>query len=131
MDKAKAFFEEQVWAVVGASDNKDKFGYKIYKTMQEGWKVYPVNPRLQDIDGAVCYHDLAELPEKPGVVNLVTNPMVSLEVVKQCKELGINRVWIQPGAEDSEVIRFCDENGIEVLSKRCAMAESRHNMPRC
>lgn len=131
MDKAKAFFAETVWAVVGATDKKDRFGYKIYKTMKEGWNVYPVNPRVEEIDGDVCYPDLASLPEKPGVVNLVTNPAVSLDIVRQCKGLGISKVWIQPGAEDSCVIKYCDDNGIEVLSKRCAMAESRHNLPRC
>lgn len=132
MDKAKDFFAQPIWAVVGATDNKDRFGYKIYKTMKDGgWTVYPVNPRIKEIDSEVCYSDLASLPEKPGVVNLVTNPEISLEIVKQCKELGLMRVWIQPGADSADVLNYCEENGIDVLSKRCAMAESRHNLPRC
>lgn len=58
------------------------------------------------------------------VVDLVVPPKVTEEVVKQCVALGVTRIWLQPGAESEEAIRFCRENGIRVLYGVCVMAES-------
>ena len=43
---------------------------------------------------------------------------------EQCVALGLTRVWLQPGAESEEAIRFCQEKGIQVLYGVCVMAES-------
>jgi hypothetical protein len=119
----KEFLKQPVWAVVGATDNQEKFGYKIYRTIKEYRKTYPVNPKLSDIEGEKCYPDLKSLPEIPDVVDLVVPPKVTESIVKECKELGIKRVWMQPGTDSPDAIRFCEENGIEVVHHQCAMVE--------
>jgi len=44
--------EKKVWAVVGASDNPEKYGNLIYKKLKSrGYRVYPVNPNYETIDG--------------------------------------------------------------------------------
>ncbi len=66
------------------------------------------------------------------VVDLVVPPKVTEEVVKQCVALGVTRIWLQPGAESEEAIRFCRENGIRVLYGVCVMAEGwRKNSSWC
>jgi len=115
---------ENVIAVLGATINKEKFGYKIYKVVKEsGFTVYPVNPKYDEIDGDKCYHGLKELPKKPDVVITVVPPSVTEDIVRQCKELGINRVWMQPGSESDEAISYCKENGIEVIYHACFVVD--------
>ncbi|MEM4804135.1 MAG: CoA-binding protein, partial [Candidatus Nezhaarchaeales archaeon] len=58
-----------VFAVVGASRDPQKYGYQVYRDLKSaGYKVYPVNPNAQEVLGDKCYPSLKELPAKPDVV---------------------------------------------------------------
>jgi predicted CoA-binding protein len=51
------------WAVVGATNNQEKFGFKIFKALkQAGYDVMPVNPGIEEILGVKCYPSLEKLP---------------------------------------------------------------------
>lgn len=113
------------WAVVGASEDSSRFSYKIIKLMKErGYEVYPVNPKLESVLDLTCYASIEALPDTPDVVDMVVNPKVGLSAMEQIKERGIKYVWLQPGAESSEIREFADENGIEAESG-CILAELR------
>ena len=125
-DLIKAFTEERVWAVVGASTSPEKFGHKVFRTLRAaGYTVYGVNPRGGKIDGEALYPSLADLPVKPAVVDLVVPPKVTEGVVRECAKLGLSRVWMQPGAESEEAIAYCQAEGIDVVHGACAMVRKR------
>jgi predicted CoA-binding protein len=122
----REFISQRVWAVVGASLSAEKFGHQIFRNLRAaGYSVYGVNPGGGEIEGQRLYPSLADLPEKPAVVDIVVPPKVTEEVVRQCAELGLGRVWMQPGSESEEAIRFCQEKGIEVVHGACAMIRKR------
>ena len=107
-------------AVIGVSNNHEKWGYKVYRSLKNsGFKVYPVNPKHEKIDSDRCYPDLRSIPEKIDEVITVVPPEITENVVKRCKELGIRKVWMQPGSESEDAIRFCEENGINVIHDAC------------
>jgi len=62
---------------------------------------------------------------KPDVANLMVPHQVAEEIVKTCKELGVKKVWMQPGSESNGAIRFCGANGIDVVYGACIMIERR------
>ena len=128
MNQIDAFLNENnIFAVVGVSRNPSKFRYIIYQDLKrKGYKVYPINPNATMINGDKSYGSLSELPIKPDVVDMVVPPKVALEVVKECSELGIQKVWLQPGAESDEVIDFCYKHDIEVIYGACVMVESNN-----
>jgi len=68
---------------------------------------------------------LADLPERPAVVDIVVPPKITGEIVRQCAELGLGRVWMQPGSESAKAIRFYQEQGIQVVHDTCAMIRKR------
>ena len=118
--------KKNIIAVVGASRDREKYGYRVYRDLKDGgYKVYPVNPNAAEILGDRCYPSLEALPEKPGVVDVVVPPKATEEVVKTCKKLGITKVWMQPGSESETAIKFCNDNGIDVIHGMCIMVE-RH-----
>jgi predicted CoA-binding protein len=120
------FLGSRVFAVVGVSTNKEKYGYQVYEDLKEGgFKVYPVNRLYEEIFGDRCYADLQSLPEKPDVVNFVCPPGVTESFVKTMPGLGIDKAWMQPGAESNEAIQFCRDNNIKVLHDICVMIERR------
>jgi predicted CoA-binding protein len=112
--------KENVIAVVGATINPEKWGYKIYKTLREVFpRLYAVNPAYVKILGDRCYPDLKSLPERPDTVITVVPPEVTEKVVRVCKDLGIGRVWMQPGSESQDAIAFCRRNGMECMHGAC------------
>ncbi len=118
-------------AVVGATDNKEKYGYKVYVNLKaKGYKVYGVNPRRPKIEGDITYASLKELPEMPDLVVTVVPPKVTEEIVKQAKELGIKKIWMQPGSESEKAIGFCKRNNIKVIYNSCIMLETSSSSPR-
>jgi predicted CoA-binding protein len=113
------------WAVLGASANPNKFGYRIFRVLRRyGYEVYPVNPRETTIDGERCFPSLKELPIVPDVVDFVVPPSVALDALVECKAFGIKNVWLQPGVNTPEVIAKAHSLGITVISDACAMVES-------
>jgi len=125
------FLSKRVFAVVGASQNPEKYGYQIYRALKKAeYKVYPVNPNADEILGDKCYPSLSSLPERPEVVDVVVPPQVTMKVVEECRRLGIENVWLQPGAESSEVLEFCEKNGIKCIHGLCVMIESRKQRAR-
>ena len=123
----KEFLDKNnIIAIVGASRNPEKYGYKVYKDLKEaGYKVYPVNPNTSEILGDKCYPNLESLPVKPNVVNIVVPPNITEKIVKECKKLSIKKVWMQPGSESEEAIKFCNENGIDVVYGVCIMIREK------
>ncbi len=112
--------KESVIAVVGATVNPEKWGYKVYRTLREVFpRVYAVNPKYKEVLGDRCYPSLKSLPERPDTVITVIPPKVTEGVVKACRELGIRKVWMQPGSESREAIAFCRKNGVECMSNAC------------
>lgn len=117
--------DKKVWAVVGATENTDKYGYKIFKKLKQlGYKVYPVNPNYETILGEKCYPDLASLPEVPEVVNMVVAPKHGIKTVEQAAELGAKIIWFQPGTVNEEILKLAEEKGLEAI-QACILVESR------
>jgi predicted CoA-binding protein len=119
---------ENVFAVVGASRDPEKYGHQIYRDLlNAGYRVYSVNPNADEVLGKKCFPNLEVLPIKPDVVDVVVPPKITERIVKICKKLEITKVWMQPGSESEAAIRFCEENSIEVVHGICVMVERRRN----
>jgi predicted CoA-binding protein len=125
-EQIRGMLEQKVWAVVGATDNEDKFGYKIFKLLKKsGYKVFPVNPGLKKVLGETCYPSLSVLPEKPDAVNFVVPPKVGEAIVAECAALGIKNVWLQPGANEDNVVSAAHKAALNVISHSCILVEVR------
>jgi len=117
---------DPVVAVVGATDNPRKYGNRIYLDLKgKGFRVYPVNPSRDTVDGDPTFARLSDLPEKPDIVNFVVPPSVTLRVLEQAKRLGFTTVWIQPGAENEAVMGYLDEHGFDHVVNACIMVRAR------
>jgi len=116
------FIAQKKIAVVGVSRKKTKFGNAIYKELkQKGYNVFPINPYITTFEGDVCYPDLLSLPEKVDAVVINVPPAQTEKVVREAKEAGINKVWLQQGSQSDEAVKFCEENGIDCVSNECIL----------
>ncbi|MEW5768576.1 MAG: CoA-binding protein [bacterium] len=121
-DLIKELLSQKNFAVVGSFKNESKYAYRILKDLTlKGMKVYPVHPQLKEVEGIKCYPTVLDIPIVVDVVDIVTPPQVTKQIVEQCAQRGISRVWMQPGAESQEAIKFCQENKIKVVYNACVM----------
>ncbi len=118
----KEMLDRKVWAVIGATPDPEKFGYKIYKKLKDhGYTVYGVNPKYESIDGDQLYPSLKELPEKPECINMVVNPKLSKAALEEIGAIGIEYVWFQPGTFDEDVIDTAEEKGMKIVFYDCVL----------
>jgi predicted CoA-binding protein len=115
-DPIQEFLDGKSFAVAGASTDREKYGNKVLRVyMQHDRKVYPLNPKAEEVEGLAAYPDLAAVPEAVHGVSLVTPPAVTEAVVQQAIDLGIRHLWMQPGAESEKAIALAAEHGLNVI----------------
>lgn len=115
--------EKKVWAVVGANENTEKYGNIIYKKLKSrGYRVYPVNPKYETIDGDRCYSNLSSIPELPEVIDMVVSPKRGKEFIEEAARLGIKDIWLQPGTYDNSLMQLIAEKGLNAVQACVLMA---------
>lgn len=126
-------FGNKVWAVIGASTNPDSFGNKIFKALKaEGLEVYPVSPKYDEVEGSKCYKSLADLPKKPQVVNFVTNPKITAQILSSVLVSSPDTppilappaiLWFQPNTFNDQILESLSD--YNVIYEHCALVEVR------
>lgn len=117
-----SFLAQPAIALVGMSRSGKKFGNLACRELTtKGYRVYPIHPVAQTIDGRRCYQRLADLPEAVDAVLVVVPPGQAEATVREAAAAGIHHVWLQQGAESPEVLKACREAGIEAVSGECIL----------
>ncbi len=113
-----------LYAIVGASNNTEKYGYKVFKDLLDaGYKVLPINPTEKEILGKEVYPTLSDSEQKIDTVIFVTQPNITEKVLEEVQKLKIKNVWLQPWSQSDAAIAFCKKNDIECIHDACIMIQ--------
>lgn len=105
--------ENRTIAVLGASNQRDKFGNKCVRAYRHaGWDVYPVNWSGDEIEGLPVHRKLADVPVDLDRISVYLPPPVTIEMLPEIAEKGAGEVWFNPGSADSRVFGAAREAGI-------------------
>jgi predicted CoA-binding protein len=117
-ERIRDFLAEGPWAVVGASRDRAKYGNKVLRAYQQRSKspLFPVHPKEAQIEGLPAFPSLTALPERPRAVSIITPPAVTEAIVEEAVRLGIQRLWMQPGAESPSAIARATALGLQVIA---------------
>ena len=120
------FFEGKRIAVAGVARDGRLPANAIYRRLRDsGYEAIAVNPYAQEIEGTVCYPDLASIPGVVDAVVIATHPTVSHQVVRQASDRGIKRVWfhrsIGTGSVSESAVGECRARGIECIVGGCPL----------
>ncbi len=125
------FFKPNGIALIGASANQLKGGYHILKNLVTGYqgRIYPVNPRYQEIEGLTCYDSVLQVPDPVDLAIVFVPALPAVQAVRDCARRGIKGVMVQsagfsetgePGKSlQTELIRIKEETGIRVWGPNC------------
>jgi len=99
-DVLKFFFEPRSVAVIGASKVRGKAGNEILVNMLAngyGGKIFPINPKEEEIMGFKSYPSVREIPEAVDLAVFIVPAEKTLEPLRECAEKRIPAVVISSG----------------------------------
>jgi predicted CoA-binding protein len=104
-------------AVVGASNNRSKFGNKALRAFQaEGYRVVPVNPNEREVEGIRAYASVLDVPGGIDMATVYVQPDVAYRLLDEFERKGISEVWINPGAESDELLAEAKRRKLNVIA---------------
>jgi predicted CoA-binding protein len=95
----------KVVAVIGASNNRWKFGNKALRVFRdEGHTVIPINPHEKEVEGLRAYASVLDVPGPIDMVSFYVPPEIGERVIEEVAAKQIPEVWINPGAESDALL---------------------------
>jgi len=95
----------KVVAVIGASNNRRKFGNRAVRAfLLEGYVVVPIHPREAQIEGLTAYRSVLDVPGPIDMATFYVPPEIGEVVIEDVARKGIPEVWLNPGAESDALI---------------------------
>ncbi len=111
-------------AVVGLSNNPLRPSHGVTAYMQShGYRIIPVNPRIQECLGEKAYASLPEVPEKIDIVNIFRRPEFVEKVVDEAIQLKVPAIWMQEDVVHEKAAEKARQAGIFVVMDRCILKE--------
>ncbi|TBN57490.1 CoA-binding protein [Glaciihabitans arcticus] len=112
-------------AIVGASPNSTRSSYFVatYLLQSSDYRVYFVNPMVDEILGQKSYKSLADLPEVPDIVDVFRKGSDIPAVIDEVLAIGAKTVWVQLGIWNQEAAIYGESQGLTVVMDRCIKIE--------
>src|SRR5271168_4211090 len=106
----------QTIAVVGLSNDpmRPSHGVSVYMQSQ-GYRIIPVNPRVDVCLGEKAYATLLDVPGKIDIVNIFRRPEFVEEIVDQAIQLKVPSVWMQQDVIHAKAAEKARKAGIFVV----------------
>src|SRR5688500_3341388 len=103
-------------AVVGASNNRAKFGNKALRAFQAaGYRVIPVNLSEPTVEGLPAYKSVLDIPGALDMATVYVPAAATLALLDEFERKQIPEIWINPGAESDEVIAEARRRGLKAI----------------
>jgi predicted CoA-binding protein len=118
------FLAQRRIAMVGVSRNPHDFSRSLFRELcARGYHVVPVNPSQQEIEGKKTFRRMQDIVPPVQAALIITAPAQTLQVVRDCVEAGVGRVWMHSGGGQGSVhphaVEFCNANGIRLVEGHC------------
>jgi len=141
----QTFFNPKSVAIIGASRQKGKVGYEILVNLITGGfagKIYPVNPKADEIEGLKVYPDLASIGETPELVVIIVPAQFVAGMLEECAKVHVKSVIIitagfkevGPGGKklEEEIVRIAKRSGIRFIGPNClGVISPSHKLNAC
>jgi acyl-CoA synthetase (NDP forming) len=118
--KLDTILNPRTLAVVGASNDPEKRGYRAIATLQADkyqGRIIPINPKEKKILGLDCYPRLQDVPYEIDLALVCTPARITPDVVRQCGEKGVKGALLLAGGFSE-----ASEEGAKLEAETAAVA---------
>lgn len=91
-----------------------------------GHHVFPVSPKLREIEGVKVFAQLGEIPEKIDTLTMYVGPAISAKLQNEILALKPKRVIFNPGSENPALMAALEKAGVHVV-EGCTLVLLRTN----
>lgn len=103
-------------AILGASNREDRYSNMAQKKLvDDGYKVFPINPSYEEIEGLKCYKGIGEITEDIDTLLIYMNPKLVKTILHDIVAKKPGRIIFNPGTEDTEIENSLKQEGIEII----------------
>ena len=107
-------------AIVGASSNPERDSFKVMKfLLDQGYKIFPVNPKEKGVLGIRCYPNLTSIKERIDMVDMFRAKEFIFDLTKEAIEINTKVIWMQEGIIDEKSSSLAMSNGLKVVMDEC------------
>ncbi|MFO1518783.1 MAG: CoA-binding protein [bacterium] len=119
------FLKSHSFGVVGASNDRGKFGNRVLrKYLEHGLIAYPINPKEKTVEGLSTFSSVRDLPPETKSISIITPPEITEIIVEEAIEKGVENIWMQPGAESPRAVQNARNHGINLIADgSCILVE--------
>ena len=126
MQTSDIYLNPRSIAVIGASHDTTKIGYKVVQNIVQGGyrgKIYPVNPQGGEVLGLRAYRSVEEIGSEVDVASIVIPARFVFDAVKSCARKRVKYLTIISSGfseignneEEKRIVTFARQNGMRVL----------------
>ena len=102
--------------IIGASSNRDKFGNKALRSFaRQGYNVIPINPTEAEVEGHKAYASVLDVPGTIDMATIYVPGAIGVQVMDDLAKKGIPEVWLNPGADDRQVVEKARSLGLKTV----------------
>jgi uncharacterized protein len=103
-------------AIIGASNDRTKYGNKAVRAhLQQGYTVFPVNPKETQIEGLPAFKCITEVPVRPQRISIYLPPPLVEKLLPEIASKGCDEFWLNPGTESDRVVEEAKRLGLNVI----------------
>lgn len=127
-----ALFNPASIAIIGATPDLKRIGGRPLNYLRQNeyrGRIYPVNPKYDEIAGLTCYADITQIRESVDLVIIALPGRLVLESVKQCAAKGVRAIIIfssgfgemdEAGKRlQDEIAAIAGKHGIRIQGPNC------------
>ena len=128
----KNFFEPQSVAVIGASREPGKLGHEVFRNIVEAGfkgKLYPVNPKADEVLGLKCYPSIKDVPGKVDLAVIIVPARFVPGVIADCGGKGVSAAIVISGGFketgdagkelERQMLEAARKAGIRIIGPNC------------
>jgi predicted CoA-binding protein len=103
-------------AVIGASADRAKYGNKALRAYErQGYRVIAINPNEAEVEGHRTYRSVLDVTEPIDMATVYVPPAIGVLILDEIAKKGIPEVWLNPGADEPEVVARARELGLNTI----------------
>lgn len=125
-DAVAEFLRGKRIAVAGVSRQKGQAANAVFRKLRDcGYEALPVNPNAAEVEGVRCHANLDAIPGPVDGVVIATHPDAAIDLVRECAEVGIPRVWFHrsfgAGSVSDAAVREAEARGVTCIVGGCPL----------